>query len=187
MEEFKNKYTAIACVNTNGVIGKEGKLLYNINGDKKNFRLLTEDNVVIMGRKTFEEIGHPLKNRVNIILTSDENYRFAGLTQENEQEYRDTYICNTIKEADDLCYSLFPDKELFVIGGGEVYEKYFSLELISKAIVTLVSDEMDGDAYFPLVEGSDYRNEFKEIFKTMSLRDHSNDIYYRYIIYKKKC
>jgi len=180
MDEFRNKYTAIVCVNNKGVIGKDGKLLYDIRGDKGNFKRLTEGNVVIMGRKTFEEIGHPLKDRVNIVLTSNQDYTFGDC---NEEEYKDTYVCTNIQEVDSLCYAYFQDKELFVMGGEAVYNEFFSLGLVEKAIVTLVNDEQEGDVHFYwLAEDS---KDFKVIFKTMSLRDHPSDTYYRYIVYKK--
>ena len=76
MDKFKNKYTAIVCVNNKNAIGKDGELIYSIGADMRNFRSLTTDNVVIMGRKTFESLPdrHPLKERVNIVLTKNESY-----------------------------------------------------------------------------------------------------------------
>ena len=180
MENFKNKYTAIVCVNNKCAIGKDGKLLYDIKADKGNFQRLTEGNVVIMGRKTFEEIGHPLKGRVNIVLTSKEDY---GVPDGNEEEYNETFVCNSLKEADDFCYSYYPDRELFVIGGEEIYNQFFDFDLIEKAIVTLVNDDEDGDSHFYWIQ--DGSTDFRLIFKTASLRDHATDTYYRYLVYKR--
>ena len=181
MEKFKNKYTAIVCINNNRVIGDNNKLLYRIKGDLENFKRLTTDNVVIMGRSTFESIGRPLPGRVNIILTSNTGYHVDS----NDSElYKDTFVCNSLEEIDNLCYAYFSDKELFVIGGGKVYDEYYKDGLIDKAIVTLVNDGQDGDTVFPDIENDD---KYKLIFKTMSLRDHPNDMSYRYLVYKKKC
>jgi dihydrofolate reductase len=182
MKECRNKYTAIVCTNNKGTIGNDGKLMYNIRSDKGNFQRLTDENVVIMGRRTFEEIGHPLKNRVNIILTSNQDYKINVV---DEEEYSDTYICNSISDVDDLCYAYFSDKELFVIGGEAVYNQFFELGAIDKAIVTLVNDDQDGDTHFNWLGGEN--DDFKVIFRTTSLRDHTTDTYYRYIVYKKKC
>ena len=65
-------FKIIACVNQEGVIGNEGKLLYTIKADLKNFRNQTLSNVVIMGRKTFESLpnGKPLDGRINSSLPS---------------------------------------------------------------------------------------------------------------------
>lgn len=177
---FKNKYVAIACVNNKNVIAKEGKLLFHIKADLENFRTLTSGNVVIMGRKTFEALpDKPLKDRINIILTTDENYK---IDSNDEERFKDCYVCNTIGDVDDLCYSLFSDKKLFVIGGGEIFSQYYDLGLFDEAILTVVNDDQDGEVVFPNIqENPNYR----VIFKTMSLRDHPNDNYYRYVIYKK--
>lgn len=180
---FKNKYTAIVCVNNNNAISKNGELIYSIGADMKNFKSLTTDNVVIMGRKTFESLPNkqPLKNRINIVLTSDENYYVES---DSPELYDNTYVCNTLEEVDDLCYAYFSDRELFIIGGGLVYEEAYELGIIDKAIVTVVNDGADGDTFFPNLENDE---NYKVIFRTMSLRDQANDLYYRYVVYKRKC
>lgn len=58
----------------NNVIGKKGKIPWNIKGEQKQFKELTTGNVVVMGRKSFEEIGHPLPNRRNIIVSKSKKY-----------------------------------------------------------------------------------------------------------------
>ena len=58
----------IAARSKNNVIGKDGKIPWRIRGEQKQFKELTTGNVVIMGRKSYEEIGHPLPNRMNIIV-----------------------------------------------------------------------------------------------------------------------
>ena len=183
MDKFKNKYTAIVCVNNKNAIGKDGELIYSIGADMRNFRSLTTDNVVIMGRKTFESLPdrHPLKERVNIVLTKNESYT---VDTDNPELFKDTYVCNSLSEVDDLCYSMFPDKELFIIGGEKIYSEAYVLGIIDKAIVTHVNDGEDGDSYFPDLANDE---NYKQVFKTTALRDQAKDLYYRYIVYKKKC
>ena len=102
MFKFKNKYKIIACVNNSGCIGKDGQLLYRVRGDLKNFSLLTTGNVVIMGRKTFESLpdGLPLKNRINIVVTSKDGY--CPTECKDKSLFENTYICNSFEEVDDL-------------------------------------------------------------------------------------
>ena len=182
---MRNKYTMIACINNNGAIAKDGKLMYNIKADMANFKSLTIDNVVIMGRKTFESLPNskPLKNRINIIVTGNPEYSPVNADTWTKEELNNTYLINTLQEADELCFAYFDDKELFIIGGGQIYSKAYELDMVDKAIITLVNDDAEGDVYFPDFENDD---KFKVIFKTMSLRDYTNDIYYRYIVYKRK-
>ena len=85
--------------------------------------------------------------------------------------------------ADDLCYSYFSDRELFIIGGGIVYSEAFKLNMVEKVILTVVNDDADGDVFFPDMSQNE---SFKVIFKTTSLRDHPNDTYYKYVVYKRK-
>ena len=70
----------IVAVDNNWAIGNKGKLLVSIPNDHKNFRLTTTGKVVVLGRKTMETFpqGQPLKNRTNIILSHDENYKVNG-------------------------------------------------------------------------------------------------------------
>ena len=60
----------IAAVSNDGVIGVNGKIPWDIPEDMKHFKNITSQNTVIMGRKTFESIGYPLPNRINIVVSS---------------------------------------------------------------------------------------------------------------------
>ena len=178
-------YILIACMDVFRGIGNEGELLYHIDEDLQMFKDRTIDNVVIMGRKTFESLPNskPLKNRINIIVTGNSEYSPVNADTWTKEELNNTYLVNSLQEADDLCFAYFDDKELFIIGGGQIYSKAYELDMVDKAIITLVNDDAEGDVYFPDFENDD---KFKVIFKTMSLRDYTNDIYYRYIVYKRK-
>ena len=63
----------------NNVIGKNGEIPWKIKGEQKQFRELTTGNVVVMGRKSYEEIGHPLPNRKNIIVSKSRNFTGENL------------------------------------------------------------------------------------------------------------
>ena len=107
--EIRNKYTAIVCINNKNAIGNSGNLMYHIKADMKNFKSLTTDNVVIMGRKTFESLPNkrPLKNRINIIVTENIDYRPMGCDSWTKDEINNTYLVNSLQEADDLCFAYF--------------------------------------------------------------------------------
>ena len=59
------------------VIGNNGKIPWNIPGELDRFKFLTTGNAVIMGRKTFEEIGKPLPNIFNIIVSSTKSFKIG--------------------------------------------------------------------------------------------------------------
>ena len=127
-------FKIIVCLNKKGVIGKDGKLLYHIKNDSSNFKSITSGNVVIMGRKTFESLPKksPLPNRVNIIITSDENYCVEA--SEN------VYIVHSVKDAVEMSKSLFSDKEVFVIGGESIYKQFLNGGEVSEMFLTIVHD-----------------------------------------------
>lgn len=170
-------YIVIACVNSHNVLGNDGKLLYNIKNDMQNFKSMTIGNVVIMGRKTFESLPNkrPLPNRTNIIITHDTNYGI--IPSEND----DVYIVNSVQDANELCETLFSDKECFVIGGASIYKEFLDNNLVNEMRITEVDDDADGDTIFPFVD----KNEWKTYFKTSIQTDEKTNANFIYKILKK--
>ena len=128
----------IVAKSKNNVIGNKGKLPWNISEDLNRFKELTTDNVVIMGRKTYESLpkkSKPLPNRINIIISRDENYTVPNCLVFND-------IKTAIRKAG-------TNKEVFIIGGEQVYKE--GLRYTDKIYVTEVDGEFKGDAYFPIL------------------------------------
>ena len=101
----------IVAVDKNWAIGKENKLLVSIPADMKFFRSTSTGKVVVMGRKTLESFpnGLPLKNRTNIVLTKDKNYKV-----------KDAIIVHSIEEAlEEL--KKYASEDVYVIGGDSIY------------------------------------------------------------------
>ena len=129
---------AIAAVADNGVIGNRGKLPWNIPADLQRFKALTTNNIVLMGRKTFESIGgQPLPNRFNIVVSKSMT---AIVT-------RNLLITDQLYETIDK-YSLHPTKDLYVIGGGEIYRRCVP-NIVDAIELTRVFGYFEGDTYFP--------------------------------------
>ena len=101
----------IAAADENWGIGKNGGLLAHISGDMKYFRETTKGKVVVMGRKTLESFpgGKPLKNRVNIVLTQNQDFAPEGVT-----------VCHSIEETLETLKQ-YPKEDVFIIGGGMIY------------------------------------------------------------------
>ena len=127
----------IVAVDSNWAIGKENKLLVSIPQDMKFFRETTKGKVVAMGRKTLESFpgGQPLKNRVNVVLTTDK-----------QNKVKDTVIVHTIEEmVDEL--KKYDSEDIFVIGGESIYRQM--LPYCDVAHVTKIDHAYEADAYFP--------------------------------------
>ena len=134
------KISFVAAVAKNNVIGKENDLPWDLPEDLKHFKEITSGGTVLMGRKTFESImsrnGKPLPNRVNVVLTRDKNYKApVGVL-----------VFNDVDEA----LGKLDCEELFVIGGGQIYELF--MDRADKLYVTHVDQEIDGDVFFPPID-----------------------------------
>lgn len=132
-------YNVIAAVSKNYGIGADNDLLYNIPEDKKFFRTMTAGKTVVMGRRTFESLPKkPLPNRVNIVLSSDGNFKAEGVT-----------VCRSMDELKGELEK-YPDEEIFIIGGAAVYKAM--LPMCGRAYITHIDDEVPADKFFPEIE-----------------------------------
>jgi len=167
-------FKIIACINQKMVIGKNRELLYHISNDLANFRSMTLNNVVIMGRKTFESLpgGKPLSDRINIILTTDEEY--------GVEPADNVFITNSIEDTINLCKALFPDKEWFVIGGGDIYKQFMEKGLVNEMRLTVVNDYTDGDVFFPEFD----KGEWHTYYESLNMHT-TDDTSFRFQVLKK--
>ena len=111
-------------------------MLASIPQDMKFFRETTSGHVIIMGRKTLESFpgGNPLKNRVNIVLTKNRDYKKENAIIVHDIEG----LKETLKN--------YENEEIFVIGGDSVYRQL--IELCDTAYVTKIDREFDADTFF---------------------------------------
>lgn len=127
----------------NNVIGGNNQLLWNIREDLQHFKKLTTEKIVIMGFNTFKSLNFkPLKNRLNIVLTSkSDNLKF--LEEDN------LLFANNIPELFELLkshLSQFDNKEIMIIGGGKIYQEFLSIADV--IYLTEIDLEVEGDSYF---------------------------------------
>lgn len=133
----------IVAVDKNWAIGNENKLLVSIPQDMKFFRETTIGKVVVMGRKTLESFpgGQPLKQRTNIVLTRDKNFKV-----------KDAIIVHDMNE---LLEELkkYNDEDIYVIGGESIYRQM--LPYCTLAHVTKINHAYEADTYFPNLDEKD--------------------------------
>ena len=146
----------------NNVIGKNGEIPWNIKGEQKQFKELTTGNAVIMGRKSFEEIGKPLPNRKNIIVSRNE--KFSG---------ENLITVSSLQEA----LELTKGEKVFVAGGCGLSEE--ALPLVDVMYITEVDIEIeDGDVFFP---------EFDETeFEKTVIESGGEEVRYTRVIYRRR-
>ena len=127
----------IVAADANWGIGKDNKLLVSIPADMKFFRTTTSGKVVIMGRKTLESFpnGLPLKNRINIVITGNKDYKVKGAVVVHSIE-------EALREA-----GKYPSEDVYVIGGDSIYRQM--LPYCTKAHVTKIDFAYQADTFFP--------------------------------------
>ncbi len=131
----------IAAVARNGVIGAGNALPWKLSADLAHFRALTTGHTVIMGRKTWQSLPRPLKDRQNVVVTRDRAYRAEGAD-----------VVPSLEAAIGAA-SLAPP--VFCIGGGELYAQ--ALPLASVMHLTEIDRDFDGDVRFPAFDPREWR------------------------------
>jgi len=132
----------VLAVARNGVIGNDGKVPWHVPEDLKHFRRSTTGHAVIMGRKTWDEVGKPLPNRRNIVVSRNADLRLEGAE-----------VVPSLDEA--IALARTTDAEPRVIGGAEIYR--LALPLATRVLLTELELEPEGDTFFTLD-----RSEFRE-------------------------
>jgi dihydrofolate reductase len=133
----------IAAVARNGVMGKNGKVPWDLPEDRAHFRDSTLGHAVIMGRKTWDETGRALDARRNIVVSRAREVQGTG----------DREVVPTLDEA--IARARTTDAEPFVIGGAEIFR--LALPLATRLVLTEVAFDADGDTYFPPFDKAAWR------------------------------
>lgn len=144
----------IAAKNAINVIGDRNELLWNLPNDLQWFRRRTLFRPVIMGRKTYESIGHALPNRTNIVITRNRDYKLD-----------DAYVVYSLEEAlnvaKDIAGAVCGCDKVFIIGGGEVYKQ--AMPYAQRIYLTHVEAYHEGDTKFPEI-GPEFERVYEERF-----------------------
>ncbi|HSB94246.1 MAG TPA: dihydrofolate reductase, partial [Flavitalea sp.] len=132
------RVSLVVAVSENHVIGKDNQLLWSLPNDMKFFKNTTWGMPVIMGRKTFESLGKPLPGRTNIVITSKPDWQAPGTI--------------TVSSLDEAIHAAEETdaKEVFVIGGGQVYKQ--SMPVANRIYYTRVHTSVEGDTFFPEID-----------------------------------
>lgn len=143
-----NNLTLIAAMSLNGVIGNDNMIPWRCSEDLRHFRDTTYDQVVIMGRKTFESLdSRPLKGRVNMVVSG--KYTEVPVVTHDEVERTTLWQFNdpdqAVKESRN-----YKCKKVFVIGGGQLYHRY--IDVADRLIISHIHLPFEGDVKFPEID-----------------------------------
>lgn len=140
----------IAAVAENNAIGKDNDLIWSLPRDMRFFRETTMGHYIIMGRRNFESIPHrfrPLPGRTNVVVTRQDSFDAPGAK-----------VVNSIGAGLQLARD-HGDEEVFIIGGGQIYELALELDLVDRMYITHVHASFEGDVFFPKFDESKWEGD----------------------------
>jgi len=146
----------IVAMSKNGVIGREGDLPWHLSADLQKFKQITMGHHIVMGRKTYESINRLLPGRTTVIVTRQPDYMIDG-----------AITVNDLSELESLGET---DNEVFVIGGGQIYQA--ALGFANRLYVTRVHAHVEGDTVFPAVDWDAWTLESSEDHPADDRNDH---------------
>ncbi|HMQ47928.1 MAG TPA: dihydrofolate reductase [Saprospiraceae bacterium] len=169
MEDKEMIVSAIVAADLNNVIGKDNGIPWYLSGDLKYFKKTTLDHHIIMGRKSFQSIGHALPKRTNVVITRDPFFVASNCL-----------VARSVEEALNMAYDN-GEEEAFIIGGGEIYKQ--SMPWWDKVYLTRVNTAIEGgDTFFPILPEADW-----ELLSTDPHdADEKNDFPYTFQLYQRR-
>lgn len=159
----------IVAVAANDVIGNKNTLPWDIPEDMKFFREKTKGRALIMGRKTFESVGHPLPQRLNVVVTR--NPKFTS-------DAPNVVVVPDLPSAIEHCKGKVSKygEEIFIIGGGEIFKE--SMNLVDVIYLTRIHKDFAGDIVYPKVPAKD--------FELIEQRDRTEPIPFSFLTYMRR-
>ena len=139
----------IAAMAANRVIGDNNSIPWSLPEDLRQFKEKTLGHALIMGRKTFESLGQPLRGRRNIVISRNKDLQIPGCT-----------TASGLHQALELCRD---QEKVFIIGGGQIFS--LGLSVADTIILTILEREVAGDTTFPDFSGRGFTETARERFE----------------------
>jgi dihydrofolate reductase len=153
----------------NDVIGANNDLPWDIPEDMKFFRDKTKGKAMIMGRKTFESVGHPLPHRLSVIVTRQKDYKPEGTG---------AIVVPDVKSAIEYCKTQVSKygEEIFIIGGGEIFKE--TMSIVDVIYLTRIHKDFAGDIKYPKVDS--------KVFELIETRDRQEPVPFSFLTYARR-
>ena len=158
----------IVAVSSNGVIGRDGGLPWRLSNDLKHFKKLTMGHHLIIGRRTWDEVGKPLPGRTMVVVTRSRRFAPEGVR-----------VAHSLEEALDIARD---DDEPFIGGGAHIYRMALENNLVDRLYITRVHAEVDGDTFFPDIKFDDWKLVSEEHHEADERNQHS----FSFLVYERK-
>ena len=153
---------------SNNTIGKDNDLIWHLPADMRFFTQSTKGHIVIMGRKNWDSIPlkyRPLSNRINAVITR--NTEFSD---------PDCEVFHSVEGAINH-YKQQTEKEIFIIGGAQIYKYCLDNNLIDEMLITYIHQDFGGDAFFPEFDETGWNKSMIMDFKADDKNPHDFTVY----------
>jgi len=154
----------IVAMSKNRVIGRDNDMPWHLSDDLKNFKKITINKTIIMGRLTYDSIGKPLPKRNNVVLSR--NLKDPKVT-----------VLDNLEEALNISKN---EDEIFIIGGSDLYSQ--TINIANKLYLTSINHEISGDKYFPAFD----IDQWKLIDSCSYKKNNSNSHHFKSEIFIRK-
>ena len=158
----------IVAVSSNGVIGRDGGLPWCLPADLKHFKRTTMGHHLIIGRRTWEEVGKPLPGRTMVVVTRSRNFAPEGAK-----------VVRSVERALELAAD---DEEPFIGGGAQIYRIALERDLVDRIYLTRIHAEVEGDTIFPEVDLGRWELASEEHHDA----DEKNEFSYSFLVYERR-
>jgi len=166
--------TLIYAHSDNYVIGNKNKLPWPyLRADMTRFTIITQGHVALMGRKTHDSIGKLLSKRVNVVISQ---------TLPDNDKKDNIHVYDNFDVAIDDIQETYPKKEIFIIGGKQIYNLALEKGIVDRIYRTIVHGKFEGDKLVPYIDYS----EFKLIAEQYREADEDNPYSLTFKTYIKK-
>ena len=158
----------IVAVSSNGKIGRDGGLPWYLPADLKHFKRTTMGHHLIIGRRTWEEVGKPLPGRTMVVVTRSRRFAPKG-----------AQVVRSVEQALELAAE---DDEPFIGGGSQIYRIALAGDLVDRIYLTRIHAEVEGDTHFPDFD----LGEWELVTEEHHEADEKNEFDYSFLVYERR-
>jgi len=158
----------IVALSTNRVIGRDGGLPWHLPADLRHFKRTTMDHHLIIGRRTWEEVGKPLPGRDMVVVTRSRNFAPEGVK-----------VARSVEQALEVAAA---DDEPFFGGGAQIYRIALAKDLVDRLYLTRIHAKVEGDTHFPEIDFDNWELVSEEHHE----KDEKNEYPYSFLVYERK-
>ena len=158
----------IVAVSENGVIGRDGGLPWRLSADLKHFKRTTMGHHLIIGRRTWDEVGKPLPGRTMVVVTRSRRFAPEGV-----------HVAHSLEEALDIARD---DDEPFIGGGAHIYRIALARTLVDRIYLTRIHADVEGDTFFPDFD----IDRWELVSEEHHQEDERNEFPFSFLIYERR-